>query len=73
MKTKQSIYELEQSILKLLQDKYLDIDGSIKPIEELYREEDLTVMMDETVRKLIYDVEFDIEKYDRIIALYHQA
>lgn len=64
MKIKQSIYELEQSILKLLQDKYLDIDGSIKPIEELYREEDLTFMMDKTVKKLIHAVEFDIERYD---------
>lgn len=70
MKTKQSIYELEQSILKLLQDKYLDIDGSIKPMEELYREEDLTFMMDMTVRKLIHAVEFDIERYDnkRVVA-----
>lgn len=65
MKIKQSIYELEQSILKLLQDKYLDIDGSIKPIEELYREEDITVLMNKLVKTLIYAVEFDIKKYDR--------
>lgn len=65
MKTKQSIYELEQSILKLLQDKYLDINGSIKPIEQLYREEDLTHLMHKCTRSMIKNVEHDIEQYDQ--------
>ena len=65
MKIKQSIYELEQSILKLLQDKYLDIDGSIKPMEELYREEDLTYLMHKCTRSMIKSVEHDIEQYDQ--------
>lgn len=65
MKIKQSIYELEQSILKLLQDKYLDIDGSVKPLEDLYREIDLTALIHKNARKLLINVEHDIEKYDQ--------
>jgi hypothetical protein len=65
MKTKQSIYELEHSILKLLQEKYLDIDGSVKPLEDLYREIDLTALIHKNARKLLINVEHDIEKYDR--------
>jgi len=64
MNKKKTSVEMEKIILNLLQDCYLDIDGSVKPIEELYREQDLSEMMYNRVYRLLVDVERDIERYD---------
>jgi len=57
---------IREDILELLRKQYLNIDGQIKPIDELYRELDITLIMDHHVHKMLVDVEEDIARYDGV-------
>jgi len=68
MKTdKTSEDQLANKILKLLQDYYLRLDGSVKPINTLYKEEQVSKLFADLIDRMLIDCTSTMQVYEPLM------